>query len=161
MGPARAVKQHTLCSYSTSVRLDDMSALADTIYSVPIRANRSATAREVTVVDRQKKQKVMIGVLAVLILGAGSVFAVRSFTGSGGGASDQGLERGQVERKQRETDTKKAERGTRRRKERKATTAKQTGRKERKKASTRTVRRKGKKQGKTKRLKKTDAKPMG
>ncbi len=111
--------------------------------------------------DQQKKQKVMIGALAVLILGAGSVFVVRSFTGSGSAASDQGFERKQVERKQRETDTKKADRGSRRRKERKATTARQIDRKERSKTSTRTVRRKGKKRGKTKRLKKTDAKPMG
>jgi hypothetical protein len=112
-------------------------------------------------VDQQKKQKVLIGAMAALILGAGGVFTFRTLSGSSGGAADKAFERGTVERKQRDTDATKTDRGRRKRRERKTTNVRSVDRKERKKTSTRTVRRKGKARGKTKRLKKTDAKPMG
>lgn len=110
--------------------------------------------------DQQKKQKFMIAGLAVLILGAGSVFTVRALSGSGDAASDRVRGDGPIGRKQR-ADTSKSATGRSKRKARKAPKARTTGRKERKKSTKRTTRRKGKKRSKQKRLKKQDSKPMG
>ena len=110
--------------------------------------------------DEQKKQKVLLAVLAVCVLGAGSVFTIRAFSTSGP-TVQQTNEVTQTGRRQR-ADKEKAAPTRKKRGERKAAVKTKTGgRRERKETTTRVSKRKKGKRSKAKRMKKTELKPMG
>jgi hypothetical protein len=111
-------------------------------------------------VDAQKKQKVLLAVLAVCVLGAGSVFTIRAFSSSGPAVQQTNQVR-QTGRRER-AETEKVAPTRKRRTERKAAVKSKTGgRRERKEVTRRTTKRKRGKRSKAKRMKKTELKPMG
>jgi len=113
-------------------------------------------------VDQQKKQKILIAVVAVAVLGAGGVYGFRALNSSGGRQDSSNVEGEKVKRKERKVSGKDAAGGRKTRKTRaKATASKSVERKARKKISRKGSTRRGKTRSKAKRLKKTDMKPMG
>jgi hypothetical protein len=115
----------------------------------------------VVVVDKQKKQIIIVIALSVLALGAGSYFVLGR---SGGNAAAKLTQSGPVERKVRDTSTTEKKAGTRKegtKKDKEKTAAPTVERKEKRKTETKSS--SGRKERGTrekKEKKKTDA-PMG
>lgn len=110
--------------------------------------------------DTQKKQKVLLAVLAVCVLGAGSVFTIRAFSDSGP-AVQQADQVRRVGRRQRAETEKTGPTRRERGKRKEAVKSKTGGRRERKEVTKRTTKRRDKRRSKAKRMKKTEMKPMG
>ena len=112
--------------------------------------------------DQQRRQKIGLAVLAILVLGAGSVFAIRAF---GGPEADTNTRTGEVQqtgRRARATEA-KADTSVRRKRRAKKGAVKSdtTARREKKKTSTTTRGRRARGRVKLKRLKKIEDQPKG
>lgn len=125
----------------------------------PLRCG-NGYAKEVAVVNERNKQKVMLAVVPVLVLGAGGVWF---FSSGSGGRAKQALKEGPVQRKPRAAAATINSTGSKRKKVMKKWEREkpEVRRKERKQDDGKKIVRKNRKPGREKQVKKKKASPHG